>query len=131
VIWTIEFGGDPQDVTVKTAGLASREGFFGFNAELAADPRWRPGMAVLLDHSALDSDALTCADIEEIADFVAHLDDQFGYAAFAIVAPDSYTAGLADVSIRYLDRSRMVARTFASRQPALDWLELQRAPRLA
>ncbi|MGZ4403214.1 MAG: hypothetical protein ACXVRI_10255 [Gaiellaceae bacterium] len=65
--WTIEFGGDPAEVTIETFGVASREGFIRLNIELVSDPRWRPGMAVLVDHTALDSSLLTGTDIDAIS----------------------------------------------------------------
>jgi hypothetical protein len=120
--WQIEFGGDPQDVTITTGGTATREGFFGFNGELVADPRWRPGMAVLLDHSALDMTRLTCTDVEEIAGFVVELDDRLGPALAAIIAPDSYTGGVTDVSIQFVASSRLRACTFPSHERAVEWL---------
>jgi hypothetical protein len=122
VNWAIEFGGDPQDVTVRTAGKASRNGFFGFNLELVADARWRPGMLVLLDHSALDTSGLSGRDVDEIAAFVLRLSGEFGSSSCAVVTPDPYARGLADVSISYVSASPLAVGTFATRAEALEWL---------
>jgi hypothetical protein len=122
VNWAIEFGGDPQDVTVTTAGKASRDGFFGFNLDLVSDARWRPGMLVLLDHSALDTSELTGHDVEEIAAFVRRLSAQFGSCCCAVLTPDPYARGLADVSISYVTPSTLDVRTFATRAEVLEWL---------
>jgi hypothetical protein len=122
VTWTFEFGGGPQYVTVTTEGVASTQAFCAMVAELASDPRWRPGMAVLVDHSALDASALTGRDVEQIAGFMVDLDDRYGSAALAIVTPDAYTEGLLDVTMRYIARSRLRARTFPSRDRAVEWL---------
>jgi hypothetical protein len=100
-------------------------------AELASDPRWRPGTAVLVDHSALDASALTGRDVEEIAAFIVDLDDRYGPAAVALVTPDAYTEGLLDVVIRYIARARMRARTFPSRDHAAEWLTGMPAGRTA
>ena len=51
--YTIDFSGSPQDVTITTFGPASREGLVGFVQDLVDDPRYRPGMFILVDH--LDS----------------------------------------------------------------------------
>jgi hypothetical protein len=53
VIWRIEFGGNPQDVTITTDGIASCHRFSAMSLELVEDPRWRLGMTVLIDHSSL------------------------------------------------------------------------------
>jgi hypothetical protein len=129
MIWTIEFGGDPQDVTVTTDGVASRPAFCAMVADLASDPRWRPGMAVLVDHSAMDASALTGCDIEEIAACLVDLDGRYGPASLAIVTPDAYTEGIVDVVIRYSAPSQFRARIFPSRHRAVEWLAGQRAAR--
>jgi hypothetical protein len=130
MIWTIEFDGGTQDVTLTAAGIASRKGFCASYAELVQDPRWRPGMAVLVDESALDVSTLTGRDVEEIAGFIVDLDDRLGPAAFAVVAPDAYAEGLVDVLIRYLDCARLRACTFPSQNYAKEWLSEFRAGRV-
>jgi hypothetical protein len=130
VTWTIEFGDAPQYVTVTTYGVACRQSFCAMVAELVSDPRWRPGMAVLVDHSALDASGLTGCDVEGIAGFMVDLDDRYGPAPFAVVTPDAYTEGVLDVTIRYLARSRLRARTFPSRDRAVEWLTGEPAGRM-
>jgi hypothetical protein len=131
VIWRIEFGGKPQDVTITTDGIASCHRFSAMGLELVADPRWRLGMAVLIDHSSLDMSALTGSDVAEIAAIFAELDDRLGPSIWAIVAPDAYSEGLTHVGVRHLERSRMLARTFLSRDRAAAWLTEQRADHVA
>jgi hypothetical protein len=131
VIWRIEFGGNPQDVTITTDGIASCHGFSAMSLELVEDPRWRLGMAVLIDHSSLDMSALTGSDVEEIAAIFVELDDRLGPSIWAVVAPDAYSEGLTHVGVRQLEPSRMLARTFPSRDRAAAWLSEQRADRVA
>lgn len=127
MIWKIEFGGGgPEDVIVTTFGVASRNGFFGFNLELVSDFRWRPGMAVLIDHTALDTSELTGSDIEAIADLLVELDGRLGPALAAVVTPDAYTSGVADVSIRFASAARFRARTFPSHREAAAWIRAER-----
>jgi hypothetical protein len=130
VIWTIEFDGGTQDVTLTAAGVASRMDYCASYAELVRDPRWRPGMAVLVDESALDVSTLTGRDVEEIAGFIVDLDDRLGPAALAVVAPDAYAEGLVGVLIRYLYRARLRACTFPSHGCAMEWLSDFRAGRV-
>ncbi len=127
--WTIEFGGSPHDVVVTTHGVATRDGFVGFNTDLVSDPRWRPGMAVLLDHSDLDTSQLTGDDVEDIVEFLsAKLAARLGPVTTAIVSPDPYGRGLADVSVQMLlsPHPTMRIRSFASRELACDWLRTQK-----
>lgn len=130
MIWTIEFDGSTQDVTLTAAGTASRKDFCASYAELVQDPRWRPGMAVLFDESALDVSTLTGQDVEEIAGFIIDLDDRLGSAAFAVVAPDAYAEGLVAVLLRYLHSARLRACTFPSHDCATEWLNGFRAGRV-
>jgi hypothetical protein len=52
--FTIEFGGRPQDMTITTSGTADVAGFSRMNSALTSDPRFRSGMAILVELSALD-----------------------------------------------------------------------------
>ena len=56
---SIEFGGNPVDVIVTTSGDASPAGFRRMIEDLVTDPRYRPPMRVLVDHTALDTASLT------------------------------------------------------------------------
>lgn len=127
--WTIEFGGAPQDVTVTTSGVASRQGFFEKIDEVTSDPRWRAGMALFVDHTRLDTSLLSGCDIEAVADHLHGLDGRLGEAIVAIAAPDAYTAGLAAVLAKYAAPVRCVVLTFGSREDALAWLREQRSRR--
>jgi hypothetical protein len=127
--WTIEFGGTPEDVVVTTHGVATREGFVGFNTDLVSDPRWRAGMSVLLDHSDLDATQLTGEDVEGIAEFIStELAARLGPVTTAIVFPDPYGRGVAAVSVQMLlsPQSTMRIRSFPSRELARDWLRAQK-----
>lgn len=128
--WTIEYGDGPAEEAVRTSGVASRKGFIRLNHELVANPRWRPGMTVLVDHTALDTSLLTGADVDAISDAVIELDDRFGPAAIAVVAADPFMRGLSEVSARYVAPSQPVFGSFSSHDQALQWLEAQKTRRL-
>jgi hypothetical protein len=120
--YTIEFGGDPQDVTITTSGVAEPAVFTRYLEEFLADARFRPGMAVLIDHSALDARSLSTADLRTIADGVLSRDDLIGASVVAVVASDSLTFGLARMWEAFTATSQLRSRIFYSRDEALAWL---------
>ena len=120
--WAIEFGGDPQDVTVTTSGKATREGFARMNAELVEDERFGPGMLVLLDHTQLVVDELSSEDVRAIArDFVRH-DDALRSAIVALVAPKPVQFGLARMSTMLAEPPTPSIHVFHTRADALERL---------
>ena len=118
----IEFGGAPQDVTIRTSGPATAAGLIAFVTELVADPRFRPGMAVLVDHSDLDARPLTGADIRAMADVVIKLDDRIGTSRVAILVPNPLTFGYARMYELHAAETQLHSRVFYSRDDALKWL---------
>ena len=48
----IHFG--PDWAEIRTSGVASVAGIQAFGEALAADPRWRPGMDLIVNHTDLD-----------------------------------------------------------------------------
>jgi hypothetical protein len=126
MIWTIEYGGDPQDVTVTTAGVATPREFCAMCADVAWDPRWRTGSTVLADHSALDVSGLNGGDVGAVANFIVGLDDHFRHSLWAVVVSDAYVEGLLAVLIGYLEPTELRARSFQSRDAAVEWLAAAR-----
>ena len=118
----IEFGGAPQDVTIRTSGPATAAGLIAFVTELVADPRFRPGMAVLVDHSDLDARPLTGADIRAMADVVIKLDERIGTSRVAILVPNPLTFGYARMYELHAAETQLHSRVFYSRDDALKWL---------
>ncbi|MGZ4317130.1 MAG: hypothetical protein ACXVRS_15065 [Gaiellaceae bacterium] len=100
------------------------------NIELVSDPRWRPGMAVLVDHTALDSSLLTGTDIDAISESVVGLEHRFGPAPCAIVAPDPFMRGITEVSARYVAPSQPLFCALPSHDQAIEWLEAQKTRRV-
>jgi hypothetical protein len=86
-------------------------------------------MAVLLDHSDLDTSQLTGDDVEDIVEFLsAELAARLGPVTAAIVSPDPYGRGLVDVSVQMLLslEPTMRIRSFPSRELACDSLRAQK-----
>jgi hypothetical protein len=127
--FTIEFGGEPQDVTVTTFGIADVDGSRRLYAALASDPRYRAEMLILADHSALEMSRLTDLDLERIAAVISESDWSLPPRAVAIVASDVETHVRAREAVAHLGGSRSNRRVFSSREEALAWLGEQVKPR--
>jgi hypothetical protein len=86
-------------------------------------------MTVLLDHSDLEASQLTGDDVEDIVEFLsAELAARLGPVTVALVFPDPYGRGLADVSVQMLlsPQPTMRIRSFPSHELACDWLRAQK-----
>jgi hypothetical protein len=127
VEYEIEFAGAPQDVTITTSGPASVEGLVGFVTDLVSNPRYRPGMSILVDHTALDARPLKAPDIQALADTVIRLDEQIGPSRVAIVVPNSLTFGFARMYEQSADAAQVRSKVFYSRSEAIAWLEADSA----
>ena len=123
--FTVSFA--PQRVVVETAGVAARVGFPRFLDTIVEDPRFEPGMPVLVDHSKLDMDALTTADMQAVADVVLHRNAKIGRSLVAIVTPASVAYGLTRQFTAFADLADIRVRIFGSRAEADDWLTRARA----
>ena len=130
--YTIEFGGTPQDVTITTAGPADAEGLVGLVRELVSDPRFRPGMLILEDCTAIDAAKATSSDLRAKADAYIALSEQIGPSKLAIIVAGPASFGFARMWEFFLgDRAAIESRVFYSRADAVEWLESERVARLA
>jgi hypothetical protein len=124
--FTIEFGGDPQDVTVTFSGVADLPGFRRYNDTLASDPRFRAGMMILVEASALDTSQMSSESVQAASEPVSERDWHHPPRAVAIVAPDRRTFDDFGYARAHQGGSRSRRRIFRSREAALDWLNEQR-----
>jgi hypothetical protein len=122
VNYSIEFGGVPQDVTITTFGMADADGLIGFVRDLVANPRFRPGMLILVDHMSIDASKLTGADVRAQAGVV-----KLGPSKVAIVVPTPLTFGYARMYEHHAAETQLHSRVFYSRRDALAWLESERS----
>ncbi|HWG55562.1 MAG TPA: hypothetical protein VNT58_03475 [Gaiellaceae bacterium] len=90
----IDFGAPPADVTLVTAGRATLDGFERMIHTLVDDPRFRPGMVILVDHTDLDLNALTDDDIAGVAETTREVAETLQAALLVIVAPTIIGYGL-------------------------------------
>jgi hypothetical protein len=124
--YTIEFGGDPQDVTITQRGAADLRSLQRFNAELMEDPRYRGGLLLLFENSDLDLSGLSDTELEQTAVDVIEQDWTASPRAVAIVALDPETHEREREIVAHLGGSRSRRRVFSSREAAVAWLREQR-----
>lgn len=125
--FAIDFGGDPQDVTITTSGKASLDGFKRMSETLASDPRFRAGLAILMDHCALSRDGMSEDDRRKAAEHIMDRDWTFPPKAIAIVVPDRHAFDLAELALTYLSVLETRRRIFLSHDEALGWLREQKS----
>lgn len=122
----IEFGGDPHDVTITLSGRATLEGFQRFNDERLSDERFRTGLLILLDASALDTSEMSESMFQLAVEPMVERERLYPPLALAIVAPDAQTFKDAVLTRAHLGGSSSRRGVFASREEAVAWLEEQR-----
>jgi len=126
VEYTVEFGGEPQDVTVTVSGVADVAGLRRLVAEIGSDDRYGPAMTILYDFTALDMSGLSDRDLERITDAVMERDWTFPPRAIAIVADAGSTFEAARIAIAHLGGSKSGRQLFHAYDDAVAWLSGQR-----
>ena len=116
---------DSSLVVCRSFGVASVQGFVDSAEALTSDPRWRPGMDTISDHTLLDASQFKASDIEQIANRESEYSDEIGQGRAAIVVgPDSPNKyGLARMFEAYIEplvETRV--RAFRTFDEALVWL---------
>ena len=122
---SIEFSGNPVDVIVTTSGDASPAGFRQMLEDLVTDPRYRPPMRVLVDHTALETASLTVAAVDEIASAITRAGPRLGTSAVGSVAARDATFGLARMTESKMETPLLQSHIFRSRAEAIAWLAEQ------
>jgi hypothetical protein len=126
VNYSIEFGGEPQDITMTLTGALEASEIRGFVEELVSHPEYREGMLILADLSGLNTSGVSVEDYEGISDVIAGRDHRFPAKAIAIVAPDSRTFDDAMQHRAYVGGSKSGREVFRSRDDATAWLARMR-----
>lgn len=104
--YTIEFGGDPEDVTVTQWGTADLGSLQQFNTDLVGHPRYRGDLLILFENSNLDLSGLSDHELEETAADVVERDWYAPPRAVAIVVLDTPSPGFENSETR-APRSRL------------------------
>jgi hypothetical protein len=121
------FGGDPQDLTITLSGRADSAGLQQLDAALRADPRFKAGLAILVDVTALDASGLTEESLLDASERVLLRDWSARPLAVAIFAPNPATFATAALYRAHLGGTRSRRRVFTSATAASDWLRDQKA----
>jgi hypothetical protein len=121
--YTIEYGGDPLGVTFTTSGAADLSVILRAHEEFFADPRFRRGMPILADHSALDTTPLASAETKQIGEAYRRFLDHVGESAIAVVVAHPAAFGLVRMAEAHAGPPPpSLQRIFYSRAEALAWL---------
>ncbi|HEY8030690.1 MAG TPA: hypothetical protein VIE38_14440 [Gaiellaceae bacterium] len=123
--FSIEFGGDPQDVTITASGVGDLASFASLNGRLLADPRFRAGLSYLIDLSELEVAELPQEDVEQIATVGNESTWDYPPRAVAMVATNPTTHEQVQLAIAYMGGSKSGHRVFATRDDAVAWLREQ------
>src|SRR6266481_1191815 len=96
--YALDFGGDPQDLTMTLAGELDVPGLQAFIQDLIVHADYREGLLILVDISELDTSSFSEEEYESVSDAIAGRDFRYPAKAIAIVAPD---AGAFDLARRH------------------------------
>jgi len=121
---TIEFVDGPFDAVVTTVGVGSVAELEEADHVLYSDPRWRPGINVLYDHSELVPSGLaTGSDIRALAERDSLPDRHRLVGHVAVVAASDTVYGLARMWLAQLEPT-IAGRTTVVRtvEDAYGWL---------
>ena len=119
----IVFDTDSELAIVRTSGVASLEGFSAYLKALVSDPRWRRGMDVLSDHTALEAGHLTAGDVEALVGIHLPFTHAIGPGLCAIVSGSSLKFGLARMfEAHAFERLPFRSRIFTTVEEASTWL---------
>jgi hypothetical protein len=125
VEFEIEFGAGPADVEITISGVPTPGHFRLLNAALTGDARFRAGLTLLVDLSALETSTLSEVDVQSLSEPMIERDWFYLPAAVALVAPDEQTYNAVRAYRAHLGGSKSNRHLFSSRAEAVGWLEEQ------
>lgn len=125
--FSFTFGGDPEDMTVAIAGALDAAELERLNRALISDPRFRPGMRILVDLTGLDTSHLDNDELFFGAESTSARDALAQPLAVAIVAADPAAFEQAVRYRAHLGGTASRRRVFATHSEARDWLGEQAA----
>ncbi len=122
--YAIDFvGSGPAEAVVRLSGPLTRAAFDELTDTLTNDPRWRQGLALLVDISELDVSGLSEADVGGLTGPIVARDWDFPPRAVAIVAPDDLQFRAALAYRAYIGGSKSMRHVVRTRAEAVGWLE--------
>lgn len=121
--YEIDFERVPGRCEVALTGAASGEAFARLDNEIVADPRWKPGMALLFDFRELDLSTFSSEEVRQSAEVASRLGHRFGSGRFACVFGSAADYGLGRAwEMWTCGELSLDLRSFRSRDEAEAWL---------
>jgi hypothetical protein len=118
--------GDHEDLRIETSGPIDIEGLHGAVETALADPRWRPGLKILVDHSRATWHSLDPELVRLRAELIIGQADRIGEQRIAFVVGNRTDFGIARLLYAFLgagdERIRFRAEPFTSLAAARAWL---------
>jgi hypothetical protein len=127
VEYHVEWGGSPQDVTIRTSGTASAADAVVLFRNLSEDERYRSGLKILVDQTELQAvdyspDELQ-TQIEYVVSMKAKAKAKLQPVYCAIVVPEPAVYGTARIwEAEVGGVAKATTRLFRSTEDALIWL---------
>jgi hypothetical protein len=116
-------GDGPVDVEIALSGLPTPEAFAVFTRSLASDTRFRAGLTMLVDCTALDTSGVSDDALETLSAPMVEGNWRYPPKAIAVIAPDEETYNTALRHRAHLGGSTSNRSLFRSRAEAVAWLE--------
>ncbi len=120
---TFTNGAGPADIEMVLSGVPTLAGLRLLNEQLISDLRFRAGMTLLVDLSALDTSGLSADEVQRLSEPTVERDWFYAPAASAIVAPDDSTYNVARAYWAHLGGSMSNRQVFRSKAEAIAWLK--------
>jgi hypothetical protein len=119
-------GAGPADIEEMLAGVPTEDGFRLLNERVMSDSRFRAGLKILVDCSALNTAGLSSQEVQSLSEHMVMRDWNYPPAAVAIIAPDDQTFSAVQEYRAHLGGSKSNRQLFRSREDAVAWLGDQR-----
>ncbi len=121
--WTIEFERDRELVVIRTSGRFNLRDHAAMTEEILAREFWRPGMATLFDHRALDFHDVGFETMSAASRTHRDQDDQIGPGRCAILMKDEADFGRGRMWENISqDRISVQSQIFTDLAAARSWL---------
>lgn len=128
--YEITWGGDPEDAHVTTSGEASMEGFTAWMQEGLADPRYREGMSIIIDHRELDWSGVSLGGVQDRIELFKRNAKRVRRIRAAMVMRAAVDFGLARMYQAYVELQpdlQMEIGVFLSIEDAREWIRERKA----
>ncbi len=125
VEYQVEWGGSPQDVTIRTSGMASAADAVVLLHDLSEDERYHSGLKILVDTTELQAVEYSPDELQMQIEYVISMKGKAKLEPVycAIVAPEPAVYGTAriwEAEVGGITKATM--RLFRSTEDALTWL---------